>query len=84
MAWAKMGNNPVTKEFPISLLSLVTLLEIVQNLKKKVKTDLPCSFFAKSMRFLCLKSITGTEILVRKIPVSSLSSGSCYSDVAQE
>lgn len=40
VAWPKMGTNPVTKEFPISLLSMVTLLEIIQNLKEKVKTNL--------------------------------------------
>lgn len=41
-----MGSNPVTEEFPIYLLSLVTQLEVVQNLKKKAALQLPCNSLA--------------------------------------
>jgi len=41
-----MDSNPLTEEFLICLLSLVTLLEVVQNLKRNIKADLPCSFLA--------------------------------------
>lgn len=37
---AEMASNPETEVFPVHLLSLLTPLSAVQNLKKKFKTSL--------------------------------------------
>lgn len=70
-AWVKMWSYPVAEKFPIYLLSLVTLLEVVQNLKKDVKKGLLCSFLAvlaSLWRFHILRASLTMRLWLEKFP----------------